>query len=164
MDLLTPDSGTLFWTVITFILLLLILKKYAWKPILKTLYDREIKIKDALDKADRDQKDAQKLLEEQRQLLEKARRESSQIIIESKKNADASRKELLEQARTEADRLLERAKHEIEHSKESAIEEIKQHTVNIALLAAQKVVEESLSPEKHLHLIEKYVKELNQPK
>ena len=60
MDLLTPDSGTLFWTALTFILLMLILKKFAWKPILKTLEDRESKIKVALYQAEQDQKEAAK--------------------------------------------------------------------------------------------------------
>lgn len=164
MDLLSPDSGTIFWTIVTFILLLLILKKYAWKPILKTLGDRENKIKVALYQAEQDQKEAEKLLAEQRELLEKARKESVQIINDSKRSAEASRKELLEQARAEADRLLERAKQEIELSKDAAIEEVKQYTVDIAMLAAQKVVGEILSKEQHLNLIDKYVKELSQAK
>ena len=78
MDLLSPDSGTIFWTVLTFILLLLILKKYAWKPILKTLEDRENKIKVALYQAEQDQKEAAKFLEEQKTLLDKAKNESIQ--------------------------------------------------------------------------------------
>jgi len=162
MDLLSPDSGTIFWTVITFILLLLILKKYAWKPILKTLADRENKIKAALYQAEQDQKEAAKLLEEQKALLEKARRDSVQLINESKRSAEASRKELIEQARQEADRILERARREIDLSKDAAIQEIKQYATEIAILAAQKVVGETLSTEQHLKLIDKYVKEFVQ--
>jgi len=162
MDLLSPDSGTIFWTMITFILLLLILKRYAWKPILKTLSDRENKIKVALYQAEQDQKDAEKLLAEQRELLEKAKKESIQIINDSIKSAEASRKELLEQTRAEADHLLERAKQEIELSKDAAIEDVKQYATDIAILAAQKVVGETLSKEQHLNLIDKYIKELIQ--
>lgn len=162
MDLLSPDGGTIFWTVITFILLLLILRKFAWKPILKTLDDRENKIKVALYQAEQDQKEAEKLLTEQKELLEKAKKESVQIINDSKKSAEASRKELLEQARTEADQLLGRAKQEIELSKEAAIEDVKKYTTEIAILAAQKVVGETMSKKQHLNLIDKYVKELSQ--
>ncbi len=162
MDLLLPKGGTIFWTILTFILLMLILKKFAWKPILKTLSDRENKIKVALYQAEQDQKEAEKLLAEQREFLEKARKESVQIINESKKSAEASRKELLEQARTEADRVLERAKHEIELSKDTAIEEVKQYATDIAFLAAQKVVGETLSKDQHLNLVDKYIKELIQ--
>jgi len=162
MDLLSPDSGTLFWTVVTFVLLLLILKKYAWKPILKTLEDRENKIKVALYQAEQDQKDAAKFLEEQKTLLEKAKKDSIQMINDSKKNAEASRKELLEHARNEADRLLERAKQEIELSKDAAILEVKQYATDVAIMAAQKVVGETLSQKQHLKLVDKYVKEFIQ--
>jgi F-type H+-transporting ATPase subunit b len=162
MDLLTPDSGTLFWTVLTFILLLLILKKFAWKPILKTLEDRENKIKTALYQAEQDQKDAAKLLEEQKALLERAKKDTIQIINDSKKSADASRKELIEHARTEAERLLERAKQEIDLSKDAAIQEVKQYATDIAILAAQKVVGDTLSKDQHLKLVDKYIKEFIQ--
>lgn len=162
MDLLTPDSGTLFWTVLTFVLLLLILKKFAWKPILKMLEDRENKIKVALYQAEQDQKEAAKYLEEQKALLEKAKRDSIQIINDSKKSADASRKELIDHARAEADRLLERAKQEIDLSKDAAIQDVKQYATEIAILAAQKVVGETLSSEQHVKLAYKYVKEFVQ--
>ena len=162
MDLLLPESGTLFWTIVTFILLMLILKKFAWKPILKTLSDRENKIKAALYQAEQDQKGAEQLLAEQRELLEKAKKESIQIINDSKKSAEATRKELLEQAHAEAERLIARARQEIELSKDAAIEEVKRYATDIALLAAQKVVGETLSKEQHLNLVNKYVKQLSQ--
>lgn len=162
MDLLSPDSGTILWTILTFILLLLILKKYAWKPILKTLEDRENKIKVALYQAEQDQKEAAKFLEEQKALLEKAKKDSIQIINDSKKSAETSRKELIEHARNEADRLLERAKQEIDLSKDAAIEDVKKYATDIAILAAQKVVGETLSKNQHLNLVDKYVKEFIQ--
>lgn len=160
MNLLSPDSGTLFWTVITFLLLLFILKRYAWKPILTTLENREKRIKDALAQAEQDRKSAQQLVEEQKQLLEKSRRDSAQILAESKKNAEATRKELLEHARNEADKILARARQEMELSKEAAISDIKQYAVEIALAAAQKVVGEAITPDHHLQLIDKYVKQM----
>ncbi len=162
MDLLSPDSGTIFWTIVTFIALLVILRMFAWKPLLKTLEDREIKIKVALNQAEQDQKDAAKLLEEQKTLLEKARKDSIQLINDSKKSAETSRKELIEQARNEADRLLERAKQEIELSKDAAIQDVKQYATEIAIMAAQKVVGETLSKDQHLKLVDKYVNEFIQ--
>ena len=162
MDLLSPDSGTIFWTVLTFILLLLILKKFAWKPILKMLEDRENKIKVALYQAEQDQKEAAKFLEEQRALLDKAKKDSIQLINDSRKSAEVSRKELIDHARHEAERILERAKQEIELSKDAAIQDIKQYVSDIAILAAQKVVGETLSSDQHLKLVDKYVKEFIQ--
>ncbi len=162
MDLLSPDSGTIFWTILTFILLVLILKKYGWKPILKTMENRENNIKAALNQAAADQKEAAKLLDEQKTLLEKARKDSIQIINDSKKSAEASRKELIEQARNEADRLLDRAKQEIELSKDAAIQDVKQYATDIAIMAAQKVVGETLSKDQNLKLVDKYVNEFIQ--
>ena len=160
MDLLSPDSGTIFWTVLTFVLLLLILKKYAWKPILKTLEDRENKIKIALYQAEQTQKEAEKLLEEQKELIAKARKESAETINESKRSAENSRKEIIEHAQTEADNLLERAKQEIELSKQAALDELKQYAVDLSFSAAQKVIGEILTKEQHFNLIKKSIEEL----
>lgn len=162
MGLLEPNTGSIFWTIVTFILLLFVLKKYAWKPILKTLEDRENKIKVALYQAEQDQKDAQKYLEEQKELLDKSRKESIEMINESKKHAENVRKDIIEKARGEAEKMLEQAKQEIEHSKEAAINDVKKYAVDLSLAAAQKVLRETLTEEKHLQLIEKSVKELSQ--
>lgn len=160
MDLLSPDSGLIFWTVLTFILLLLILKKFAWKPILKTLEDRENKIKVAISKSEQSQKEAEKLLEQQKELLEKARKESVGIIDESRKNAEKFRKQIVEQAHLEAENILERAKQEIKLSKDAAIDEIKQHAVDLSFAAAQKIIGKTLTKDQHFNLIKKTIKEL----
>jgi len=161
MDLLSPNAGTIFWTVITFVLLLMILKKFAWGPILKGLEDRENRIKSAVDKAEQDQKEAGKHLEEQKRLIGEAKLESSRLINDSKETTELTRKVIIEQARSEADRLIERAKQEIDLSKEAAIADVKKYAVEISLLAAQKVVGETLSDKQQINLIEKYIEELN---
>ena len=135
MDLLSPDSGTIFWTVLTFVLLLIILKKYAWKPILKTLEDRENKIKVALYQAEQSQKESEQLLEDQKRLLQKARKESTDIIEKSKTSAEKSRKEITDHAHEEAEKILQRARQEIELSKENAIVEIKKYAVDLSFSA-----------------------------
>ena len=164
MDLLSPDTGTIFWTVITFVILLFILSKLAWKPILKTLADRENRIKSALYQAEHDQKEAEKFLQEQKALIDQAKKDSIKIINESKQAADRTQKEIVEQARLESERLLERAKQEIELGKDAAIADIKKYAVDISLIAAQKVVGETLSEQQQVNLIKKYVNELSQTK
>lgn len=164
MDLLSPDTGTIFWTVITFVILLFILSKLAWKPILKTLADRENRIKSALYQAEHDQKEAEKFLQEQKALINQAKKDSIKIINESKQAADRTQKEIVEQARLESERLLERAKQEIELGKDAAIADIKKYAVDISLIAAQKVVGETLSEQQQVNLIKKYVNELSQAK
>ena len=162
MDLLSPDTGTIFWTIITFVLLLLILSKFAWKPILKGLEDRENRIKSAIYKADHDQKEAEKYLTEQKKLIDEANKKSVKILNESKEIAENAKKEIVEQAHLEAERLITHAKQEIEISKEAAISDVKKFAVDISLLAAQKVVGETLSTEQQMNLVTKYVNELSQ--
>lgn len=162
MDLLSPETGTIFWTVITFVLLLMILKKFAWGPILKGLEDRENRIKSAVDQAEQDQKEAGKHLEEQKRLIGEAKQESTKLINDSSETAELTRKEIIVQARSEAERMIERAKQEIDLSKEAAIADVKKYAVEISLLAAQKVVGETLSDKQHINLIEKYIHELSQ--
>lgn len=161
MDLLSPDSGTIFWTVLTFLLLLAILKKFAWKPILQSLEARENQINQAVSKAAADQAAAAKLIAEQTVMLESARRESAKIIAESQQSAEKFRKELLDQSRVEANRILERAKQEIDLSKQAAISDVRQYTIDLTLAVAEKFLSEKLSREQHLHFIEKQIQTLS---
>lgn len=161
MDLLTPDTGTIFWTILTFIILFWVLKKLAWKPILDTLEERETKIQQALQKAAEDQQSAARLFEEQRTLLDTARKESARIVEESQANAEKFRKESTEQARQEADKLLSRAKQEIELSRDAAIAEIRSYAIDLSLTAAQKFIADNLSTEQHLRLLEHQINELS---
>jgi len=160
MDLLNPETGTIFWTVITFILLALILKRLAWKPILKVLDDRENRIKSSLYQAEKDQQEAEKLVREQREMIEKAKKESVRIINDSRDAADNSRQDIIEQAKTEAESLLVRAKQEIDSSKEAAIADVKKYAVDISIMAAQKVIGDAISKEQQEKLIRNYLKEL----
>lgn len=160
MDLLSPDSGTIFWTVLTFVILLLILKKYAWKPILKTLEDRENKIKMTLYEAEQSQKNAEKSREEQAQLLEKLKKESAELFHQNKLDAENARKKLMDQAREDAENLLVHAKNEIELSKLDAINDIRKYAVDLSIAAAKKVIGENFTEKDHLDLIEKSIQEL----
>lgn len=160
MDLLSPDSGTIFWTVLTFVVLLLILKKFAWKPILKTLEDRENTIKVSLDEAEQNQKESEKYREEQAQLLEKLKKESADLFHQSKLDAENARKKLMDQARDDSEKLLSHAKNEIELSKLEAIGEIREHAVDLSIAAAKKVIGESFTEKDHLDLIEKSIQDL----
>jgi F-type H+-transporting ATPase subunit b len=164
MDLLSPDSGTIFWTVLTFVLLLAILKKFAWKPMLQSLEERENKINQAVNKAVQDQAAAAKLIAEQTAMLETARRESAKIIAESQQSSEKFRKEAIDQSRLEADRILERAKLEIDLSKKAAIADVRQHTIDLALAIAEKFLGENLSREQHLLFIEKQIQTLSPEK
>jgi F-type H+-transporting ATPase subunit b len=162
MDLLTPNTGTIFWTVLSFLLLMLILKKYAWKPILENLDKREHRIQSALDESEKNQKEAERILAEQKELLQKARKDGLDMLAENRKDAERIKKEIVDQAHKESVNLLEKAKREIEHNTQTAIAEIKNYAVDLSIAAAQKVIGENLTTEQHRTLIKNQLKELSQ--
>ncbi|RMD92931.1 MAG: ATP synthase F0 subunit B [Calditrichaeota bacterium] len=160
MNLMNPDPGTLFWTALTFILLMLVLKKIAWGPILQTLEERERRIKEALEKAEAAQKESEQAMEKQREILEAARKEAQEIIAKSRKTAETTKEEIIEKARAEANMLLERSKKEIALEREKAIEEIKKQAVELSIMMASKLIGKSLTKDDHLDLIEESLEKI----
>ena len=141
---------------------MLILKKFAWGPILKGLEDRENRIKAAIYQAEKDKNEAEKYLAEQRSLIDEAKKESIKILNDSKDMAEQTRNEIMAQAQQQAEQLIDRARAEIGLSKEAAIAEVKNYIVDLAVLAAQKVVGDTLSEQQRANLFQKYINELRQ--
>jgi len=160
MELLTPNPGTIFWTVVTFVLLLFVLKKMAWKPILQFLDEREERIQNSLDQADGAKKEAEKLLSEQQTLLDTARKESQQIIAKSRKAAETAKEEILKQAQSEAAQLLKKAKREIDLSREKALEDIRNLAVELSLAATSKMIGKSLDKKEHMALVDESIDQI----
>ncbi|NOZ55232.1 MAG: F0F1 ATP synthase subunit B [Calditrichaeota bacterium] len=158
--LLNVNTGLIFWTVVTFLLLLLTLKKLAWSPILGALQEREKRIQEDLERAEKAREESERLLEEQRQMLQKARQEAQEIIERGRKAAEAARQELLAKSKEEAEQLLEKARREIELSRDKALEEIRNLAVELSLAAAQKVIRKELDPDEHRRLVEEALQEM----
>lgn len=162
MDLLSPNVGLAVWTILTFVVVLLVLRKYAWKPILESMEARERGIQQLIDEAERTRAEAQELLEEYRRQLADARQEGQRIIGESKGAAERVREGMLERARAEAEALVKRAGGEIDLERRKALAEIRERAVDLAIAAASKVVEESLDDERHRRIAESYLREIEQ--
>ncbi|RMD93687.1 MAG: ATP synthase F0 subunit B [Calditrichaeota bacterium] len=160
MSLLNPNTGTIFWTALTFLFLLWALRKLAWKPLLSALNERENRIRESLEKAEEAQKQAEKNIEEYQKMLEKARQESQALIEKGRKTAESVREEIIQNAREEASRLLERAKKEISLEREKAVDEIKKLAVDISLIATRKAIGKALTPQDHKMLIDEALKEI----
>ncbi|MGQ0815277.1 MAG: F0F1 ATP synthase subunit B [Gemmatimonadota bacterium] len=146
-----------FWTVVIFLLLLIILAKFAFPPILGYAAAREQRIQDALDAARRDREEAQKQLEEQRQALVKAREEGTQLISDAQKAAERVRRDLLEKARVEQEELLARAKAEIESERARAIDSLRREAVDLAIAAASKLVEKKLDTQEDRRIVTEFL-------
>ena len=146
-----------FWTVVIFVLLLFLLAKFAFPPILGYAAAREARIQDALDSARRDREEGQRLIEQQRAELAKAREEGQHLIAESQKAAERVRRELLDKARGEQDELLQRAKTEIEAERAKAIDSLRREAVDLAVAAASRLVEKKLDTQEDRRIVSDFL-------
>lgn len=154
------NTGLSVWTLIVFVSLLLILRKYAWGPIVDAVDSREKGIQTAIDGAAELNAEAAKLLEEHREQMSDARRQASEILAEAKVASERVRKELEEKARTEAQGIVERALAEIERERDGALETLRRESVDLALAAASQLMQESFDQETDRQLVERYLNEL----
>jgi F-type H+-transporting ATPase subunit b len=158
--LLDVNPGLIVWTIITFIILLLILKKVAWKPILTALDQRETAIKESLEKAERAKEEAQKVLNENQANLAKAEEEARKIIEQSRQYAEKLKEQMLNDSKEQAQKIISDATAEIERQKESAFSELKEHVAEIAISAAEKILQENLNKETQKKIVNKYISDI----
>jgi F-type H+-transporting ATPase subunit b len=145
MNLLTPDLGLFIWNFIGFIILFLILRATAWKPILKSLNDREKGISDALATAERVKTEMAQLKGENEALLAKAREERSQLLKEARDTRDKIVNEAKDQAKQEAARIIADAGVAIEQQKMAALTDVKNQVGNLVVEVAEKILRRELA-------------------
>ena len=162
MDLILPDFGLLFWTGLVFCLLLLILVKFVWKPILGAVNAREQKIADALSQAEKTKDEMKALQAQNENLLKEARAERDAMIKDAKETASKMVEEAKSKAKDEADKMLAAAKTVINSEKAAAIAELKTQVAAISLEIAEKVVRGELSSDdKQTALAQKLAEDIN---
>ena len=160
MDLVTPEVGLLFWTFISFAILFFVLKKFAWKPIVGTVNDREQSIKEALASAENAKLEMQNLTADNERILKEARVERENMLkeardIKTKMIADAK-----DEAQEQANKMIEQAQTAIQSEKKAAMAELKNHVASLSIDIAEKVVREELSnKDKQLKLVESMLNE-----
>lgn len=160
-DLFSINFGLMGWTVVAFLVLLYLLGKFAWGPILDAVNSREERIRHALDEAARRQEEARELAEEQRQELSEARRKAQEILAEGREAGRRVQKEIEESAREESRRILEQARQEIEREKEAALDELREASVDLALAAASRLLERKLDEDQDRELVLDYLDDLS---
>jgi F-type H+-transporting ATPase subunit b len=162
MDLLTPDPGLVFWTGITFLTLLFLLKKYAWRPILHALRVREHSIKNALASAEKIKKEAEQIELLKKQTLEEAALQRDKIIAEAKELKDKIVEEARASAQKEADKIIENTRIHLEKEKHEAIQQMKSQVAQLSVDIAGKLLEQELkTTEKQKQLINKYLENVS---
>jgi F-type H+-transporting ATPase subunit b len=158
--LLSVEPGLMIWTITIFIILLIILKKYAWKPILQSLKDRELGIKSSIEKAELLKQEAEKILARNKELLAQADNEARKVISEGKSMAEKLRSDLIIKTNEDAARMLNQAKTEIEREKVAALNELKDEIANLAVQAAGKINDENLDADKQKKLINNFINQI----
>ena len=164
MKLVTPDIGLLFWMLVSFSIVLFLLKKYAWKPILNSLKERESSIAEALNSAKRAKEEMATLKSENEKLLVQARAERDVILKEARDIKDSIIIEARSKATSEADRLLQIAREAIQNEKMAAITDLKNQVATLSIDIAEKILKEELSsPEKQKQLVQSFLGEVGNP-
>lgn len=153
-----PKVSVMVWTWVIFILLFIVLKSFAFKPILGFAAAREKRIQDALDDAKRQREETESLLAQQRTELANAKVEAQTLIAEGKVAADKVREDLITRARTEGDALIERARTDIAREREQAIDSLRREAVELAIAAASKLVSQRLDSASDRKIVEDFLK------
>ena len=148
------DPGLFVWTILTFLVLLGVLAKFAWNPLLKMLKDREELIRSSLDDAEKARTELELLNSEGEDIVNKARSEAQTILAEGKAAASKLKDETLNAAKDQAKSILTEAKKQIRIEKDKAIEEIKSEVVDLSLSVAAKLIKKNISREDNQALID----------
>ena len=144
MSLVTPAVGLMFWTCIVFTLLVILLKKFAWKPILSAVDDRNEKINSALEAAERAKKEIENLNNDNERILLEAKSERDQLLKEARDIKDVIIKEAKEKASLESEKILNSAKDQINNEKMKALTELKNSVAALSIDIAEKVLRNEL--------------------
>lgn len=158
--MLDPNPGLMIWTFITFMALMVVLGKFAWKPLLEALRKREEHVRTSIERAEQARQDAERILEENRKQLANAEREAQRILTEGRALGDKLKHEIVEQANQQSRRMVDQAKQEIDRDKEAALSQLRNEVASLAISAAEKILDETLDEQKQRKLVDTYLKGL----
>ena len=158
--LITPHIGLIFWTLVTFLLLLGLLSKFAWGPIINAMNAREDGIKNDLDNARKEREEAQRLLEDHRGLLNQARRERAEAVEAGRRDAERLKGEILEEARKQREQLMKQSESQIAAGLRQARAELKGEAADLAIQAAGRLMGKNLDDATQRRLVEDYLADL----
>jgi len=157
VDLLSPNVGVMFWTLVIFGVLLWVLSRYAFKPLTAAVEAREKKLEEMIQSAKADREEAARLLAEQQKALDASRADAQRVVAESRITAEKLRAEMIEQTKQQQRELLDRAREEIDNERKRAITDLRREAVDLALAGASKLVERNLDDQTNRSLVESFL-------
>ncbi len=158
--LLSFDPGVAIWTLFVFVMLLVILRKMAWGPIISSINERDRAIKESLEKAEEVQTESKRLAEEQSKILAEARAEANGILQQTRQAADEMKQKIERAAQEEKERILQSAQKEIESAKSAALSELRKTTADLSIQIAEKLIRQSLDDAAHRKLVDALIEEM----
>ncbi len=162
MEILKPDFGLVFWMLISFLVVLFLLKKYAWKPIIKMINDREEKILKAIKIAEEAKKEVQKNNESKTKIIEEANIEKNKIIKQTRKEQEQIISKTKEKAEKEAEKIILKTKQHLKSEKQKALNDIKNDIIKLSVSISEKIMQKELETSTiHKKIIEENIAELN---
>jgi F-type H+-transporting ATPase subunit b len=159
--LIQVTPGLMFWTIVCFLVVLFVLKKYAFGPIQQQIDQRRERIESAINEADNARAEARNLLEEHKKLIGQAKTESEEILAEARRVADAQRERVREETEEDRQRRLEETKRQIEQATTQALGQIREEVGKLSLLAAEKITRKTLNEDDQKRLIDEALSEID---
>ncbi len=160
-NMLSPNIGVMFWTLVIFVMLLVVLSRYAFKPLFAAVEAREKALEDAIEGARRDREESAALLAQQRAQLETARTEAQGIIADSRSTAERMRADLLSQTKQQQAEMIEQARRAIEGEKLNAIADLRREAVDLAIAGASRVIEKNLDSVGNRQIVDDFLASLD---
>ncbi|MBI4475595.1 MAG: F0F1 ATP synthase subunit B [Acidobacteria bacterium] len=152
-----PDPGLFIWTILTFLVLVALLAKFAWRPLLEALDKRQAAIRKSLDDAEQARLSLERATEESAQVVRKAREEADSIIARTRADAERLKEEMKQQARTEAQGIVQAAQRQIQLDTDRARQQLRQEAVDLSIAIASKIIRRNVSKEDNARLIEETI-------
>lgn len=153
--------GLMIWTLLAFVVAMLVLRKYAWPQITRILDQRQTQIEDSIDAAERTRQEADELLAEYRQRLTEARAQADEIVAKAERAGEVAEREALDAAKEKREDLLEQTRRDIQAETQRAIQEIRREVADLTVQATEKVTKKTLSPDDQKRLVEEALSELD---
>ena len=150
----------MIWTVLTFLVLLFVLRRIAWKPLLETLDAREKRIHEALDKAQQAQREAEQAIAENRRRSEEAMRQAEHLMERARLDAERTRQKMIEEARAESQRVVDQGMRRLEAEQRAAMQEVRAVAADLAIRAAGRLIESSLTEQQQRKIVDEFLKEM----
>ena len=162
--LVQPDPGLFIWTILTFLVLVTLLAKFAWRPLLQALDSRQELIRKSLDDAQQAKQELERLQHESAQIIRQARVDAEAVVAQSRSDAAKLREEMRQKAKAEADGIVRNAERQIQLETQRALQQIRHEAVDLSVMIASKILRRNLTKEDNEKLIEEALKQVETPR